>query len=476
MLVRLQMNNMLLKQFILISVLCFIMSGCNSSTDNSTESTNTESTTVETATSTENNGTTVEASIDDSEQAEIPWGFDKKSYHLYKSGALNQFIPNNSEVDQCVIADLDMDGIEDVLMSISIPESVSPDDIHNYELNTLILIGLGDGSYRLASENRNVNYSSSYDGSAVMTAGTGWFKFVRSRGTAGGYEYCHLFKYNKEKSDWFYTEFYYNNGGYIEQGVSSIQTKENFGEITFGNNKNLSQEIVEDDPLESLSVDTDGFVVSVSPCYVSLYDKVKERRINQLIADDLEHFINNLRALNVNVDINLSGRATFETPEIMSIEYNVFGTINGDDLNYSGINRKYFTTMIDIKNERRIALTDIIDIGTLNRIIKEYGFSDEMDDAESYIMKYNGLTEMEKLTFLESSDNLDAPFSKDNIGIFCALHEKSICLYFQPEFFGMGPESEEPKLYIPIENVLPYVKVPYWNTPSEAAEHIEWRG
>jgi hypothetical protein len=40
----------------------------------------------------------------------------------------------------------------------------------------------------------------------------------------------------------------------------------------------------------------------------------------------------------------------------------------------------------------------------------------------------------------------------------------------------MGPECEEPKLYIPIENLLPYVKVPYWNTPSEAAAHIQWIG
>lgn len=61
-------------------------------------------------------------------------------------------------------------------------------------------------------------------------------------------------------------------------------------------------------------------------------------------------------------------------------------------------------------------------------------------------------------------------------GIFCALHEKSICLYFQPKFFGMGPYCEEPKLYIPIENLLSSVKVPFWSNPSKASSHIAWQG
>lgn len=479
------MNKILLKKFSLFFILCFIASGGYPKADNTGSSIPTadESKTVEAASSMESDDVITVSTPNDSEQVDnddIPWGFDKESYHLYKSNALSRFIPSGSEVDQCVIADLDMDGIDDVLLSISIPGSVDPEDIHSYQLNTLILKGIGNGDYRIAEENRNVNYFSSYDCSASITAGTGWFKFTRARGTAGGYELNYLFKYNKEKSDWFYTEYYYNNGGYIEYGISSIQTKDNFGEITFKDfsiNENNDVENAKGDPLKSLSVDTEGFVVSVSTCYVTLQDKVKEQKVNKLIADDLRYFIDNLRALKVNVDINLFGEVTFETPEVISIEYNVFGTIGGSELNYSGVNRKYFTTIIDIKNIKRITLKDIIDIGTLIRINKEHGFSDVLiDDTTSALTKYKKLSEIQRFKLLKSSDNLDAVFSKKNTGIFCALHEKSICLYFQTEFFGMGPECEEPKLYIPIENLLPYVKVPYWNTPSEAATHLQWIG
>lgn len=473
------MNIALLRKFILLSLVCLFMSGCNKIADKSMLA-NEETKTDEGAVPEEDDvvvTTELDSNFDKQEDTEIPWGFDEKSYSLYKSGVLSEFIPNGSDVDQCIIADLDVDGIMDVILSISIPESIDPDDIHSYKLNTLILKGLGDGSYKLVQENKNANYFSSYDCSADITAGNGWFKFTRSRGTAGGYEYDYLFKYNKAKSDWFCTEYYYNNYGYVEYGVSSIQTYKNFGEISFDDfdeDNGISTEIA-DDP-KSISVDTDGFVVDVSSCYVTLQDKVKEQKVNQLIADDLEYFIDNLRMLNVNVDINLFGKVTFETPEVISIEYEVFGTIDGDELNYSGVNRKYFTTIIDINNVKRITLADIIDINKFNQIIKEYGFSDVwLYDTKLTKANYNKLSEDERLKLLKSSDCLNAVFT-ENIGIFCALHEKSICLYFQPEFFGMGPESEEPKLYIPIENILPNVKVPYWNTPSEAATHIVWEG
>lgn len=201
------MKKILLKKFILFFVICFIASGCHPKVNNSESSipTTDESKAVEGVSSKESDDAITKLTPNDNEQddnTEIPYGFDNESFHLYKSSALSRFIPSGSEVDQCVIADLDMDGINDVLLSILIPESVDPDDIHSYQLNTLILKGIGNGDYRIVDENRNVNYFSSYDCSANITAGTGWFKFTRARGTAGGYEYNYLFKYNKKRSDW----------------------------------------------------------------------------------------------------------------------------------------------------------------------------------------------------------------------------------------------------------------------------------
>lgn len=479
------MNTKLFKRVILLFILCFCMVGCNLKTDNTktsnistlNELTNTEITSAPTS---KEITTTITSEIPEIQvnEDEIPYGFDDKSYSLYKSGVLDKFIPAKSEVDQCVIADLDTDGIQDVLLSISIPEFINPNDIHSNDHNTLILKGFSDGTYKMIAQNRNLNY----DFTTSITAGSGWFKFTSSRGTAGGYEYDFLFTYNKEKNDCIYSEYYYNNYGDVVDGISLIQTKENFGNIFFSDfdeNKEVNIKVESNYSQDSLSVNEKNFVVQVSSCKVVLQDKKKELKVNQLIAEDLKLFINDLRKRKVNTDIKISGIATFETPEVISIEYNIFSTIYSDD--YSGANNKYFTTTIDINKMKRIKLADVIDIEKLVQIVKERGFSDEsIVDSKSANIKYNELPNDELLKLLQSCDSFGSCFSTQNTGIFCALHEKSICLYFQPKFFGMGPYSEKfnekPKLYIPIENVLSYVKVPFWSNPSKASSHIVWKG
>lgn len=123
-------------------------------------------------------------------EGEVPWGFDRASYEVYKSGALDSFIPSGSGVEQCVSADLDLDGVDDILMCISIPPLEKPDDyrIFEYEMNTVILKGTGQNTYERRAENRQINYHSYYDGSAGIAAGDGWFRFSRARGTAGRLE------------------------------------------------------------------------------------------------------------------------------------------------------------------------------------------------------------------------------------------------------------------------------------------------
>lgn len=162
---------------------------------------------------------------------EIPWGFSERSYQMCESGALDSFIPDGSEAEQCAVADLNLNGIEDVILSYLIPNGTK--DINSYSLNTLILKGTGDGSYELAAENLYANKYSSYDGLAALEARDGWFKFTRARGTAGGYVYSYYFEYDPEREDWFLNTYYSNWFGYIEEGRSRVQTPDNFGSISF---------------------------------------------------------------------------------------------------------------------------------------------------------------------------------------------------------------------------------------------------
>ncbi|MCB6608876.1 hypothetical protein V3C10_12070 [[Clostridium] symbiosum] len=187
--------------------------------------------------------------------------------------------------------------------------------------------------------------------------------------------------------------------------------------------------------------------------------------------------INGLKQRGVNVDILLQSNITYETPEIISIQYCIFGTIGDDELDYSGINRKYVTTTIDIKQVKRITLTDIIDINKLYDIIIENGFvANDWDSGETVRADFLNMPKEDCMALLRTSDNLQTVFGMENTGIFSAVHEKSLCIYFQPEFFGKGPKSEEPKLYISLENIHKDVKLDYWDTVYKGVTHVEWIG
>lgn len=413
-----------------------------------------------------------------STEDEIPWGFSERSYQMCRSGALDFFIPNGSEAEQCVIADLDMDGIEDVLLSYSVPNDTT--DLYSFDLNTLILKGTGDGSYELAAENPNVNTYSSYDGSAALEAGDGWFKLTRARGTAGGYVYSYFFEYDEEREDWFLNTYYSNWFGYTEEGRSTVQTPDNFGSISFEDFNNYTDSDAGDPEgavsEEELTIAETDFKIDVSPCYVNLKDKEKEYRMNKMIADHAVSMIDQFRELDTNVDISLYGTTTYMTPQIICMEYKLSGTIDGDRLNYSGVNRKYITAMFDIERARQITLSEIVDIEKLYHLMKQEGVVYRGLDSDTAWETFQNMEENECMELLKSSDSLQAAFGTENTGIFSSIYEKSVCVYFQPEFIGMGPYCEEPKLYIPLEKLLPVTKSDYWELPEDKLSRIEWMG
>ena len=229
-------------------------------------------------------------------------------------------------------------------------------------------------------------------------------------------------------------EYYRNSFGYIETGLSLILTPANFGKISFS------------DFNEFFGLE-DFYMV----------DKEKESAINQIIAADINQFKENFRKYNKDSEINVSGRFdTFISPQIISIEYTV--------LDKDKTIRKNITTMIDIENCRKIRLTDIIDADVLLNIIRKNGLIHNIPMPDS-----------ELLRLFNSSDDLNAPFST-NTGIFCTLYERSLCIYFQPEFFGSNPTTEEDHIYVLLDYILPYLNNNYWSYESKAAEHFEWKG
>lgn len=417
---------------------------------------------------------------EESTELNIPWGFDAVSYQIYKSGALDSFIANGSEVDQCIIADLDMDGRDDILLSCSIPDSSDEKDIHSYGLNTLLLKGIGGGAYKLDAENQNTNYFSSYDGSAVLSAGEGWFKLTRGRGTAGGYVHSYFFEYDQKKEDWFLNTYYSNWYGYIEEGRSVMQTPDNFGSISFKDfDSSMARYLNKKEGIaseEEMSVDETDFKISVSTCYVTLKDKEKEYRINKVITEHIASMINEFRDLDTNVDILLQGGRTYETPQIICLEYRLNGAIDSDEMNYSGTNRKYITAMFDIEKARQITLSDLVDIETLYGIMKQEGVVYRSPDSDIIWKIFDDMEKEECIELLKSADHLQAALGAENTGIFSAIYEKSLCLYFQPEFIGMSSYSGEPMIYIPLEAILPEIKLNYWELPEKGLSHIEWKG
>lgn len=417
-----------------------------------------------------------EEPFEKSKEKDIPWGFDAVSYEIYKSGALDSFITTGNEVEQCLSADLDMDGIDDVLLSCTILDSNNSEDNQDDGLNTLILKGMESGAYKLEAENQNVNYCSSYDGSAELSAGDGWFKLTRSRGTGGGYVYSYFFEYNQDKKDWFLNTYYYNQFGYIEEGRSVVQSPENFGSIPFTEfNSSIVESTEEREGAaseEELSVSETDFIISVRTCYVTLEDKKKEYKINKMITDHLTSMIDQFRELDTSVDMMIQGKITYETPQIICIEYSFLGTLDGDEMNYSG----YITAMFDIEEARQITLSEIIDIEKLYSIMKQEGIVYRSWDSDTTWKQFNDMKQEECLELLKTSDDMQTAFGAQNTGIFSAIYEKSLCLYFQPEFIGMGPYCEPPMIYIPIKDILSDITLNYWELPEEKISRIEWMG
>lgn len=415
-----------------------------------------------------------------STEKDIPWGFDEVSYQMYISGALDSFIAIGSEAEQCVIADLDMDGIDDALLSCSIPDSNDEEDIHSYGLNTLILKGTGGGEYQLDAENENANFCSSYDGSASLSAGEGWFKLTRARGTGGGYVYSYFFEYDQEKEDWFLDTYYNNWYGYTEEGRSVVQTPDNFGSISFKDfnisDGEYSEERESVASEEELTVVETDFNIRVNTCYVTLMDKKKENKINKMINDHIAAMIHKFRELDTNVDISLQGKLTYETPKIICIEYVLWGTIDGDEMNYSGINRKYITAMFDIEKARQITLSEIVDLEKLYGIMKQKGVVYGSSASNAAWKIFNDMKKEECIELLKTSDCLQTALGAENTGIFSAIYEKSLCVYFQPEFVGIGPYCEEPMIFVPLEDILSDIKLNYWELPEERISRIEWNG
>lgn len=386
---------------------------------------------------------------------EIPWGFDEKSNQLQKNGAFRNFVPKGYEIDQALCNDLDLDGIDDVLLVLS---TIKEEQIHvNDEmLVTLLLKGRQNGSFKQIKRNDKMIYFNSYDGSGrISSPKEGTFKISISRGTGRGYEYNYLFEYNKEKKDWFFTEYFYNSGGAVSFGESTMITPLNFGEVSFddfdieNNNNNFYI------PDEKIKIQEKNIKIHADLEKIILADKEKEKRIHALLKNEMEKIIGELKKFKTPIDVRIYSQCVFQSPEILSIEYE----ISGDKIDTC------FTTNIDIASEKILFLQDIIEPKQLAQIAVNLKLSENEYDP-NYGISFSQTQEELEQAFL-NTNQIEAIFQNNSVCF--SVYEQSLCIRW------LSNEGLI-KRYISKEELINYLKFNPWKTKSKAAEHLIWKG
>lgn len=385
---------------------------------------------------------------------EIPWGFDEKSAKLQKNGAFRNFIPKGYEIDQALCNDLDLDGIDDVLLVLCTIKEVQT-HVDNEMLITLLLKGKQNGSFEQIKRNDKMIYFNSYDGGGkISSPKEGTFKISISRGTGRGYEHNYLFEYSKEKKDWFFTEYFYNSGGAVSFGESTIITPLNFREVSF-DNFDIEKSDYSYIPNEEIEIQEKNVKIHADLQKIILADKEKENRINTLLKNEMEKIIEELKKFKTPIDVRIYSQCVFQSPEILSIEYE----ISGDTIDTC------FTTNIDIASEKILSLQDIIEPKQLAQIAVNLKFS-ENEYAPNYGTTFSQ-TQKELEQAFSNANQIETIFQNDSVCF--SVYEQSLCIRWL---------SDEGliKRYISKEELMDYLKWNLWKTKSKAAEHLIWKG
>lgn len=385
---------------------------------------------------------------------EIPWGFDEKSAKLQKNGAFRNFIPKGYEIDQALCNDLDLDGIDDVLLVLCTIKEVQT-HVDNEMLITLLLKGKQNGSFEQIKRNDKMIYFNSYDGGGkISSPKEGTFKISISRGTGRGYEHNYLFEYSKEKKDWFFTEYFYNSGGAVSFGESTIITPLNFREVSF-DNFDIEKSDYSYIPNEEIEIQEKNVKIHADLQKIILADKEKENRINTLLKNEMEKIIEELKKFKTPIDVRIYSQCVFQSPEILSIEYE----ISRDKIDTC------FTTNIDIASEKILSLQDIIEPKQLAQIAVNLKFS-ENEYAPNYGTTFSQ-TQKELEQAFSNANQIETIFQNDSVCF--SIYEQSLCIRWL---------SDEGliKRYISKEELMDYLKWNLWKTKSKAAEHLIWKG
>lgn len=387
-------------------------------------------------------------------QKEIPWGFDEKSVQLQKNGAFRNFVPQGYEIDQALCNDLDLDGIDDVLLVLS---TIKEEQTHvdSEMLSTLLLKGKQNSSFEQIKRNDKMIYFNSYDGGGkISSPKEGTFKISISRGTGRGYEYNYFFEYNKEKKDWFFTEYFYNSSGAVSFGESTIITPLNFGEISF-DNFDIEKSDYSYIPNEEIEIQEKNIKIHADLQKIILADKEKENRINTLLKNEMRKIIEELKKFKTPIDVRIYSQCVFQSPEILSIEYD----ISGDTIDTC------FTTNIDIVSEKILFLQDIIEPKQLAQIVVNLKLSDNEYDS-SYGIPFSQTQKELEQAFL-NTNQIEAVFQTNSVCF--SIYEQSLCIRWL---------SDEGliKRYIAKEELMNHLKFNPWKTKSKAAKHLIWIG
>jgi len=361
------------------------------------------------------------------------WGMDHNTTKMFKDGAFAPYLEEGDEVYQAISADLNLDGQEEILLITSSPI-----------LNVYILSQESSGGFSIVKSLRGFCDDSHYNPQFYVETGPGWFALNSAEPSTSIDAYSFHYVYDTGRRDWFLEKVSSDSfWGYGE--VSITTTSANFGQKTLESVAEMEElpgyheiTVIEND-------ENTGLTINASYPFLEFQNKDKQKKVNDILKADFDRLLLSLSpAKTFSLDISVT--LTFLTEHVISVRYDMWGS------NLEGY--WYFYTVIDLDKIERIKLTDIFDIKLIGDALKERNY---IDDVNSRGFRPNE----EKIALLSTLEDTDAWFDFDRESVSFCLYKNLLHLIWNSACTGEAVRDTN-WVYIPIEDLLPQVKVNYW--------------
>jgi hypothetical protein len=153
-----------------------------------------------------------------------------------------------------------------------------------------------------------------------------------------------------------------------------------------------------------------------------LDDFEKQAKINDLIKNEAISVLNYYLETRSDVEIEINYEITLQTSKLLSIQYYGMGTVSGA----AHPNKLFYTTNIDLVDEKKLRLSDIVSIDSkfANKFIN--GEFTPMWIEQSEKINWNEFIVEELISDFNNADSFEYIGSERQSDIFCYLTEKAL--------------------------------------------------